>query len=50
VPENDPTEIVIPKQGNIHFNNFNLEGEVRFEFNLDHSLENEFDESVMHWA
>lgn len=35
VPEATPTEYVIPKQGMLPFHNFNLEGEVRFELNID---------------
>ena len=35
VPQKTPTEFLIPKQGKQVFHNFNLEGEVRLEINLD---------------
>ena len=35
IPQDTPTEILIPKQGNSFFHNYNLEGEIRFDMNLD---------------
>ena len=52
VPEKTPTEYLIPKQGKQFFHNFNLEGEVRFELNLDihNDASSDPDEPLMRWC
>jgi len=51
IPEERPTEYLIAKQGKQFFHNFNLEGEVRFDLNLDviDDRSPDSDELLMNW-
>ena len=52
IPEKMPTEYLIAKQGKQFFHNFNLEGEVRFDLNLDiiNDQSPDSDELLMSWC